>query len=266
MKSLAISFIAVLLVSVPFQARLCAKLKFSVQSLSPLCLCGLDRAIIHHGDTEDSETAQRRDPEIKTPPTRQSTTWKLNNLEKIDGNPVSIIGHPRLVDDQGGRAVSFDGVGDGIQIDVNPLAGAQAFTVEAVFRPEAGGLKEQRWLHIQENNTENRILLETRLVDDQWFLDTYIRSGDNNRTLFAENFKHPIGPWYHVALVFDGKEMRHYVDGRQEMSGPLTVSPLTAGKTTIGVRMNRVYWFKGAVRKARFTARALRPEEFMKKN
>jgi hypothetical protein len=83
--------------------------------------------------------------------------------------------------------------------------------------------------------------------------------------LFAENFKHPIGPWYHAALVFDGKEMRHYVDGKQEMSGPLTISPLTAGKTTIGVRMNRVYWFKGAVSKARFTARALRPEQFMKK-
>jgi hypothetical protein len=29
--------------------------------------------------------------------------------------------------------------------------------------------------------------------------------------------------------------------------------------------MNRVYWFKGAIRKARFTPRALTPEEFMRK-
>ena len=196
--------------------------------------------------------------------TPKPTTWKLDSMEKIDGHRVTIIGHPQLVDNK--KAVSFDGVGDGLQIDVNPLVGAQAFTVEAVFQPAAGGSKEQRWLHIQEDNSENRILLETRLVDDQWFLDTYIKSGENNRTLFAENFKHPIGPWYHAALVFDGKEMRHYVDGKQEMSGPLTITPLTAGKTSIGVRMNRVYWFKGAVSKTRFTSRALKPEEFMKKN
>jgi len=197
---------------------------------------------------------------------QSSLTWKIDNLGKINGNAVSIVGHPQVIDAPGGKAIAFDGVGDSLLLNTNPLAGAEAFTVEAVFRPEVGGAKEQRWFHIQEDNSENRVLLETRLVGDEWFLDTYIRSGENNRTLFAENFKHPLGAWYHVALVFDGKEMRHYVEGREEMSGPLTISPLTAGKTSIGVRMNRVYWFKGAVQKVRFTFRALQPSEFMKKN
>jgi len=197
---------------------------------------------------------------------QSSLTWKIDNLGKINGNAVSIVGHPQVIDAPGGKAIAFDGVGDSLLLNTNPLAGAEAFTVEAVFRPEVGGDKEQRWCHIQEDNSENRVLLETRLVGDEWFLDTYIRSGENNRTLFAENFKHPLGAWYHVALVFDGKEMRHYVEGREEMSGPLTISPLTAGKTSIGVRMNRVYWFKGAVQKVRFTFRALQPSEFMKKN
>jgi hypothetical protein len=195
-----------------------------------------------------------------------SLTWKIDNLSTIGGNAVSIVGHPQVIDAPGGKAIAFDGVGDSLLLKANPLAGAEAFTLEAVFRPEAGGAKEQRWFHIQEDNSENRVLLETRLVGDEWFLDTYIRSGENNRTLFAENFKHPLGAWYHVALVFDGKEMRHFVEGRQEMSGPLAISPLTAGKTSIGVRMNHVYWFKGAVQKVRFTHRALQPSEFMKKN
>ncbi|HJX89365.1 MAG TPA: LamG domain-containing protein [Pyrinomonadaceae bacterium] len=197
---------------------------------------------------------------------QSSLTWKIDNLGKISGNAVSIVGHPQVIDAPGGKAIAFDGVGDSLLLNTNPLAGAEAFTVEAVFRPEAGGAKEQRWFHIQEDNSENRVLLETRLVEDEWFLDTYIRSGENNRTLYAENFKHPLGAWYQVALVFDGKEMRHYVEGLEEMSGPLTISPLTAGKTSIGVRMNRVYWFKGAVQKVRFTQRALQPSEFMKKN
>ena len=193
-------------------------------------------------------------------------TWKIDNLKKIGGRTVTIIGNPQIIKAPGGKAAMFDGVADGLLVDSNPLAGAQAFTLEAVFRPDANGGKEQRWFHVQQDKSENRVLLETRLVGDQWFLDTYIRSGDNNRTLFAENFKHPVGVWYHVALVFDGSEMRHYVDGKLEMSGPLSISPLADGQTSIGVRMNRVFWFKGAIRRARFTAKALRPNEFMGKN
>jgi Concanavalin A-like lectin/glucanases superfamily len=192
--------------------------------------------------------------------------WKIDNLKKISGNAVSIIGNPRVIDAPGGKTIVFDGVGDGLVVNANPIAGARAFTLEAIFRPDANGAKEQRWFHVQQENSENRVLLETRLVGDQWFLDTYIRSGESNRALFAENFKHPVGVWYHVALVFDGTEMRHYVDGKQEMSGPLTIAPLGQGQTSIGVRMNRLYWFKGAIRQARFTAKALAPNEFMGKN
>jgi Concanavalin A-like lectin/glucanases superfamily len=199
-------------------------------------------------------------------PPAKSVTWKIDNLKKIGGNTVISIGNPRLIDVSGAKAAVFDGVGDGLVVNSNPIAGARAFTLEAVFRPDANGSKEQRWFHIQQDKSENRVLLETRLVGDQWFLDTYIRSGENNRALFAENFKHPVGVWYHIALVFDGKEMRHYVDGKEEMSGPLSIAPLEQGQTSVGVRMNRMYWFKGAIRKARFTARALSPPEFMGKN
>jgi len=50
------------------------------------------------------------------------------------------------------------------------------------------------------------------------------------------------------------------------MSGPLTITPLVEGKTSFGVRMNRVYWFKGAISKVRFTDRALQPDDFMKES
>jgi hypothetical protein len=200
----------------------------------------------------------------QTPPAKP-VTWRIDNLKTVGGQPVTVIGNPQVIEVSGGKAVLFDGVDDGLVVSTNPIAGASAFTVEAVFRPDAGGATEQRWFHIQQDKSENRVLLETRLVGDQWFLDTYIRSGESNRALLAENFKHPVGVWYHIALVFDGTEMRHYVDGKLEMSGPLSIAPLEPGQTSIGVRMNRVFWFKGAVRKARFTPRALAPAEFMGK-
>jgi hypothetical protein len=192
--------------------------------------------------------------------------WKLDKLAQIGGHVTTVLGNPKLIDAPGEKAILFDGVDDGLVVDANPVAGWQSFTVEAIFRPDAGGSKEQRWLHIQGDTRDDRVLLEIRVDGEQWFLDTFIKSGESSRALYAENFKHPLGQWYHVALVFDGATMKHYVDGKEELSGPLTITPLDKGKTSLGVRTNRVYWFKGAISRARFTARALSSKEFMKKN
>src|SRR5437762_6445718 len=192
-------------------------------------------------------------------------TWQIDNFKKIDGHSPAVIGDPQVIKIPSGKAVLFNGTDQGLVIDRNPVAGLKTFTVEAIFRPDSGGAKEQRWLHIQGDTRDDRVLLEIRLEGDQWFLDTFIKSGQNQRPLYAENFKHATGAWYHVALVFDGSMMRHYVDGREELSGPLEIAPLDAGKISLGVRMNRVYWFKGAISRVRFTARALTPKEFMAK-
>ena len=201
----------------------------------------------------------------KTSTPKRSVKWNIDNLKKIGGNRVEALGDPKIIETGKGKAIVFDGVDDGIFIDNDPVAGAEAFTIEAIFRPDAGGGKEQRWLHIEDTeNAETRVLLEIRLDGNEWFLDTFIKSGDNRSPLYAENFKHPVGQWFHVALVFDGKEMRHYVNGKLELSGKVTAKPFGKGITSIGVRQNKVYWFKGAVRKARFTNRALSPDQFMK--
>jgi hypothetical protein len=202
--------------------------------------------------------------QIPAPP-MNCVTWKLDNLKKIGGHVVEVLGSPQIVKTDRGNAIVFDGTRDGIFIQNNPLAGADKFTIEAIFRPDAGGGKEQRWLHIEDtDNVESRAMLETRLNEDEWFLDTFLKSGENRMPLFAENFKHPAGQWFHVALVYDGAEMRHFVNGKLELSGKISMKRFGNGITSIGVRQNKVYWFKGAVLKARFTARTLSPDQFMK--
>lgn len=194
----------------------------------------------------------------------RSVTWKIDNLKKIGGHPTRLLGRPQVIKTEAGKAILFDGVRDGIFLNVNPIAGAERFTIEAVFRPDAGGEKEQRWFHIEDGeNTESRALLEIRLDGNEWFLDTFLKSGENRSPLYAENFKHKVGRWYTVALVFDGSEMCHYVNGIRELCGKLSIKPQGRGVTSIGVRQNKVYWFKGAVRKARFTNRALETYELM---
>jgi hypothetical protein len=198
-----------------------------------------------------------------------SVTWKIDNLKRIGGNPVTVIGNPRVVEGPRGKAVEFDGAHDGLLLGVNPVAGARAFTIEAVIRPDAGGLEEQRWIHIQGPTADSRVMLETRLYGGAWFLDTFVKNGpraEDGRTLFIESFRHAAGVWYHVALVYDGEVTRNYVNGQPELSGPLAVGPLEAGQMSIGVRQNRAFWFKGAISRLRFTPRALAPAEFMPKD
>ena len=191
-------------------------------------------------------------------------TWHLDNLQNIGGHDVDIEGDPKIIDTPNGKAIEFDGIDDGIFLDVHPLAGMSTFTVEVIFNPYAGGAAEQRFFHMQPDWSESRVMFETRLVGEKdWFLDTFIKSGEQNVTHFAENHRHETAGWYHAAIVVDGESFSHYVNGELELTAPLQYEVQGAGKTSLGVRINKVHWFKGAIRTARFTPEALTPEQFL---
>jgi hypothetical protein len=198
-----------------------------------------------------------------------SVIWKFDRLESIGGHKTTVLGEPRVIDSSLGKAIEFDGVDDGLFIDNHPLAGASAFTWEAIFRPD-GGEREQRWFHLSERDpatgadTDNRMLFEIRVVEDKWFLDSYNQSGAASKALMNRTALHPLGAWYHVASVYDGKEFSNYVDGVREGAAELQLAPHGPGHTSVGVRINKVFYFKGAVHLARFTRRALQPSEFLK--
>jgi dienelactone hydrolase len=67
-----------------------------------------------------------------------------------------------------------------------------------------------------------------------------------------------------VAAVYDGREVRSFVNGVQQGAAEIRFDPQGPGRASVGVRINRVSYFKGAIRAARFTRRALAPGEFMK--
>ncbi len=189
--------------------------------------------------------------------------WTFDRLDQIGGHATTVLGHPRLIDSPAGKAVEFNGVDDALFLDVHPLAGAKTFTWEAVFRPD-GGEREQRWFHLQERGSDNRMLFEIRVIEGRWCLDAFAKSGAAEKALLNRQRLHALGVWYHVAAVYDGREFRNYVEGVQEGAAELELSPQGEGQSSIGVRVNKVYYFKGAVRMARFTRRALSPEEFLK--
>ena len=186
--------------------------------------------------------------------------WHLDRVDRIGGFPAEVVGAPRRVEGPSASALLFDGVSDGLVLACNPILDAAAFTIEAVFRPDAEGAAEQRFFHIQEDRSDNRVLLETRLTSDgRWYADSYIQCGSEKQALNDPALTHPLGVWHVFALVCDGREMTQYVNGRRELSAPIAFLPQGPGRVSIGMRINRVYWFKGAIRLVRIT-RACLPE------
>jgi hypothetical protein len=200
----------------------------------------------------------------------RAEVWIFDHLDQIGGHPAIVLGHPRVIETPLGKAVQFNGIDDALFIDVHPLAGAETFTWEVIFHPDRDGSPEQRFFHLQERDsktgldTTTRLLFETRVIGDRWCLDSFAHSGDASPTLLNRERLHPLDAWYHVAAVYDGKEFRNYVDGVLEGAAGVRLAPQGQGHSSIGVRINRRDYFKGAIRLARMSRHALRPEEFLK--
>ncbi len=194
-----------------------------------------------------------------------AAVWRIDNVASIGGHAVTVVGAPRVVEDGGTKAVAFDGASDGLFVEANPVEGLKAFTIEVVFKPDADGPPEQRFLHVQEHGEGRRVLFETRMLPDgRWALDTFLRDGPHSLPLLDRSLAHPSGEWHAAALTYDGETMTHFVNGRQELTGKVTFGPMTAGRVSIGVRQNKVYWFKGRIREVRVTPRVLEPAEMLK--
>lgn len=198
-------------------------------------------------------------PTPATPkPSTVGTVWKLDRTDKIGGHSVNLLGNPRLVSDASGSALMFDGEHDGLILPVGAIAGLSQFTIEILMRPAAGGAEEQRFFHTQDS-VGNRSLLEIRLLPEgRWTLDTFLLSGKNSLPLLDRTLLHPADQWHWVALRYDGRRMTSFVNGTQELTGEVEFPPMqSAGQTSIGVRLNQVYWFKGAIREIRLHPTAL---------
>ncbi|HEX3755814.1 MAG TPA: LamG-like jellyroll fold domain-containing protein [Rhizomicrobium sp.] len=214
-------------------------------------------------------------------PTGDIVVWNIDRLDRIGGNPAHVDGQPKIITTPGGKAVAFDGIHDGLFVDKHPLAGFSQFTFEALVRPD-GGEQAQRWFHLAQtdpvtgldattspaNPTADknpRFTFELRVVDgDKVYFESFTHGLTYTSALSDKTKLHPIGRWYVVTQTYDGTTHRSFVDGVLEKEGPLAYTPQGPGHSSIGIRINHVSPFKGAVMRARFASRALAPSDFMK--
>lgn len=203
-----------------------------------------------------------------TPPAKYAQQrWNVDSLDAIAGNALALMGDPKIVDSPWGQATAFDGDGDRLLLNTNPLGDARAFTVELLVKPYDVYPHniEPRIFHIEApDNPARRLTIEMRLNDQhQWYLDTYIKAESEQRVLIDARLVHPVNQWAHVAVTYDQGEFTSYVNGQRELSGAVNYLPVGEGAfTSIGARMNQVHWFAGEIAQVATTSRALTPAKF----
>lgn len=183
--------------------------------------------------------------------------WTPSPTNALGEAKPEVLGAPRPLDD----ALSFDGAHDALIFPVNPLENLSRFTVQLLFRPDVDGAPEQRVFHMQDK-LGRRVLLEIRLdpATGNWSLDTFLHADPETKlTLLERGKQHPAGKWTWVTLTYDGKIMRHFVGTTQEAQGQVAFPAMTAGEASLGVRLNRVNWFKGSIREIRIYDSAAGP-------
>lgn len=187
--------------------------------------------------------------------------WRVTPARVGDQTP-GVVGQPQALLTPFGPATCFDGKEDGLVVEDNPISGWQEFTLQVLFRPDAGGPAEQRFVHVQEAVTDNRAMVETRVTPEgAWYLDSFLRSSDDKLALIDPQQQHPADRWYWAALTYDGETMRHYVSAQLEGEGKVRFQPLGAGSTSLGMRLNQVHWFQGCIAEVRYDSRALLPRQ-----
>lgn len=186
--------------------------------------------------------------------------WRLDNLKTTGGQSIRVVGAPRVGEVDGRSALIFDGAHDGIFVPAIPTAGSRAFTIEVLMAPASDGPEAQRFFHA-EDEAGRRTLQEIRTDGTKWWLDGFLRTNpepqDIGLTLIDPQKTHPVGRWYWVALRYDGKQLANFVDGVEQCRGAGDFVALGAGKVSIGVRQNLVYWFKGAIAEVQFHREAI---------
>jgi hypothetical protein len=196
--------------------------------------------------------------------------WMFNQTAALGGHPTEVLGHPQVIETPIGKAVHFNGVDDALFVAVHPLAGAETWTWEVIFKPDEDGAPAQRFFHLSVldpatgKDTNDRLLFELRIVNEQWCLDSFAMTGAQSRTLLNCDKLHPFGSWYRVTAVYDGKTFSNYVGDELQGEGNVQLAPQRPGHSSAGVRINLKDHFKGAIYEARFTDRALAPADFLK--
>ena len=144
-----------------------------------------------------------------------------NSNDTIGGNDGTLIGSATFVEGLAGQAFKFDGVDDGVEIpNTNGVFDlVEAWTIDAWVRPLAAGI-DGRSDPIVWKIATNGLNQDTFLLN--WhYGNTFkigLESASGGVDFSTQSSSHTPDQWYHVVGLYDGANLKIYVNGELEGS------------------------------------------------
>ncbi|MYA72685.1 LamG domain-containing protein [Candidatus Poribacteria bacterium] len=172
-----------------------------------------------------------------------------------NGHDGQVFGKPKVVDGKFGKALSFSGAGDKIEIPHDDVFTTPTFTLMAWVNVEdlATGWRmivgKDAWpdrnyaMFVHRDNGQLHCAFGTPALQD--------RGNFNSKGLIVD------GTWHHVAFTYDKKVRRAYVDGDLDTEVPLDIDPGTPQVPAIISRPP----FKGLIDEVYIGNAAVEPED-----
>lgn len=177
------------------------------------------------------------------------------------GNTGTITGPTWDVNGKFGKALSFDGVNDYVNIaDSNSLDFTTGMTLEAWVKPTALGTGGNAWRTVlfKQNGSGMTYALYANQNSGRPVGQVNIGS-EKNATGTSQL---TLNTWTHLTTTYDGANLRLYVNGTLVSTTAVTGSiPVTTGSLRIGGNGVWPEWFKGSIDNIRLYNRALSASE-----
>lgn len=157
-----------------------------------------------------------------------------------DGNDVKLENGAGWGEGKFGQALSFDGQDDLASVDVpNAPQGAAVRTL--VGWAKSSNISAHSGIAAYGNPTAVNTVFGFMHYESVWVSQLWGPEPWDLKTNVAVDES-----WHHNAVLYDGENLVHYVDGEEVTKAPR--NPATAGTTLIiGAEPNRLGWFTGLV-------------------
>jgi hypothetical protein len=233
----------------------------------------IDEVRIYNRALNGAEVAADMEAPIQSPKQGPIAAWSFDEGEGTTAEDWTGGGHEGIIEGaewargKYGDSLEFDGEDDLVKVPNSPEFDlTEGFTLEAWVRPESAS---DEWAPILAKGMGGGKAAE----ELAWWLDesgseSNVPSGGNGPTAGKEEEAIaedplPVDVWSHLALTYDGYQLRLYVDGELVdcSAVPAHAPPVTEGELQIGAATEHGDHFKGRIDEVRIYNRALTEQE-----
>jgi Concanavalin A-like lectin/glucanases superfamily len=235
----------------------------------------IDEVRIYNRELDQAEVDYDMEAPIQTPQHGPIAAWSFEEGKGATVEDVTGDGHEGTIEGaqwvrgKYGEALKFDGEGDAVKVPNSPdFDLTEGFTIESWVRPESAS---SEWAPI----LAKEIGGGKAAHELAWWLyeggsSSNVPSGGTEPTpgkrseATAED-PLPVDVWSHVALTYDGSQVRLYVDGElvDYSSVPAGPPPVTEGELQIGAATEHDDDFAGRLDEVKIYNRALNAAEIV---